>query len=642
MKQIKANQKKADRKKMSKWIFDRFLRRFSVRGRIISSFMLIMLFAGSIAPIILYSLNSLVTRLEQVTNKDTKVERLLLQASRRVSISQLNLNRYIQDATDSPFEALDDVNVALRDLQEARDTTSDIEQEQIIRLIIRNLEIYRQDISNLQKAHVAKNEDEVARFEALLEKNSSTIGSRLDLLVSQNVQNVSAANDAVLRDARASARAGLTLIAIGFVLALSVSTLISLSITRPLKDLRSGAESFQITQEYTNIGEAGNDEFTVIAGIFNNLTRQVSDLINSLEKRVTVRTNELNNAVHYIERRARQFEAITKVSRSISGSTSLQELLPAITQVISEQFNFYHVGVFLTDENRQYAILAAANSEGGKRMLNRRHQLRVGEQGIVGYAVSAGKARIALDVGQDVVFFNNPDLPETHSEMALPLTINGSIIGALDIQSKESNAFSNEDIEALSALADQVSLAIQNARLFDQSRKTVTEAESIQRQYLRESWKRIPEEENFVGYRYSAVGATPLEANAEESIATPTISVPIMLRGELIGALSVQTPQKERISKDQMDLVKAIAERVALSAENARLFNETSRRAERERIVADISAKIGSSFQTQNILRTAAKELSELLEQADVIIKLEPPKSANPPAPQQPAQESER
>lgn len=627
---------------MSKWIFDRFLRRFSVRGRIISSFMLIMLFAGSIAPIILYSLNSLVTRLEQVTNKDTKVERLLLQASRRVSISQLNLNRYIQDATDSPFEALDDVNVALRDLQEARDTTSDIEQEQIIRLIIRNLEIYRQDISNLQKAHVAKNEDEVARFEALLEKNSSTIGSRLDLLVSQNVQNVSAANDAVLRDARASARAGLTLIAIGFVLALSVSTLISLSITRPLKDLRSGAESFQITQEYTNIGEAGNDEFTVIAGIFNNLTRQVSDLINSLEKRVTVRTNELNNAVHYIERRARQFEAITKVSRSISGSTSLQELLPAITQVISEQFNFYHVGVFLTDENRQYAILAAANSEGGKRMLNRRHQLRVGEQGIVGYAVSAGKARIALDVGQDVVFFNNPDLPETHSEMALPLTINGSIIGALDIQSKESNAFSNEDIEALSALADQVSLAIQNARLFDQSRKTVTEAESIQRQYLRESWKRIPEEENFVGYRYSAVGATPLEANAEESIATPTISVPIMLRGELIGALSVQTPQKERISKDQMDLVKAIAERVALSAENARLFNETSRRAERERIVADISAKIGSSFQTQNILRTAAKELSELLEQADVIIKLEPPKSANPPAPQQPAQESER
>ncbi|GAB4541120.1 MAG: hypothetical protein Fur002_09010 [Anaerolineales bacterium] len=619
---------------MSNWIFDRFLRRFSVQARIIGSFMLIMLFAGAIAPVILYSLNSLVVRLEQVTNRDTKVERLLLQASRRVAISQLNLNRYIQDLTPSPFEALDDVNLALRDLQEARDLTSNEEQGQVIRLLIRNLEIYRQDISNLQKAHISKNEDEVARLESQLQKNSSDIGVRLDLLVSQNVKTVSAANDAVLSDARDSARAGLILIAVGFLLALSVSMLVSLSVTRPLKDLRSGAEAFQLTQQYTNIGESGKDEFTIIAGIFNSLTRQVSDLINSLEKRVTVRTNELNNAVRYIERRAKQFEAITKVARSVSVSTSLKELLPAITQVISEQFGFYHVGVFLNDESGQYAILAAANSEGGKRMLNRRHQLRVGEQGIVGYAVSAGKPRIALDVGQDVVFFNNPDLPETHSEMALPLIVSGKIIGALDIQSKESNAFSSEDVEALSALADQVSLAIQNARLFDQSRKTVAEAESIQRQYLRENWKRIPEEENFIGYRYSAVGATPLEVNADSATAAaPAVHVPVMLRGELIGTLSVQTPQHERLSADQMDLVKAIAERVALSAENARLFNETSRRAERERVVADISAKIGSSFQTQSILQTAAKELSELLEQADVIIKIEPPKSANTPAP---------
>ncbi len=617
---------------MAKWVFDKFLRRIPVRIRIIGSFMLIMLLAGSIAPIILFSLNSLVARLGQVTNVDTKIERLLLIASQRVVVSQLDLNRYIQDLAASPFEALDDSNQALRNLKEAKSLATNATQIQTIDQIIRSLEIYRQQITDLQKAHMAGNNSDATRLASQLQKLGNDISARLELVVNDNVAQVTKTNDEVFSDAQQSGRVGLIMVIVGFFLALTASTLIALSITRPLAELRASAETFQKGGVYT-IHVSGADELTVIADIFNKLTKQVRELIAGLESRVSERTIELNTAVAYIERRAKQFEAITKVSQSINTTVSLQELLPYISQVISQQFGFYHVGIFLNDANSQYAILAAANSEGGKRMLKRGHQLRIGEQGIVGYATSTGKPRIALDVGQDVVYFNNPDLPETHSEMALPLSIAGKIEGALDIQSAESNAFSDEDVEVLSGLAEQVSLAIQNARLFDQTRKTLAEAEAIQRQYLRDTWSRLPKEEKFTGFRYSALGATLIKENeeaADSNNKNSEFAVPILLRGETIGTLSVQMPRQENVSADQIDLINAVAERVALSAENARLFDETSRRAERERVVSDISSKIGSSFQTESILQTTAQELSALLENADVIIKLQPPSKTAP------------
>jgi putative methionine-R-sulfoxide reductase with GAF domain len=220
----------------------------------------------------------------------------------------------------------------------------------------------------------------------------------------------------------------------------------------------------------------------------------LSEMRNALEKRVEERTKEIENEQVKALRRSRQFEGIARVSRAISKTRNLQEVLSQIAQAISEQFDFYHVGIFLNDAVNQYAILSAANSEGGKRMLDRGHQLKIGEQGIVGFVTGSGTPRIALDVGTDNVYFNNPDLPLTHSEMALPLKSGNDTIGALDIQSIEQNAFSDDDIEVLESLADQVSLAIQNARLFDQTNKLLSEAEAIQKQYQRNTWGRLSRE----------------------------------------------------------------------------------------------------------------------------------------------------
>ncbi|MCC7118004.1 MAG: GAF domain-containing protein [Anaerolineales bacterium] len=352
---------------------------------------------------------------------------------------------------------------------------------------------------------------------------------------------------------------------------------------------------------------------------------ELKDLTEGLERRVTDRTQALEAQERLALRRSRQFEGVTQVSKAINATRNLSELLPQITQVISERFGFYHVGIFLNDALNQYAVLSAANSSGGQTMLQRGHQLKIGAQGIVGYVTKSGTPRIALDVGADSVHFNNPYLPGTRSEMALPLKSGDEIIGALDIQSYESNAFSHEDIEALEALADQVSLAIQNTRLLDQTNRLLAESESLQRQYQKDTWSRLAREKKIGGYKYTITGATPLdekEADQKPDEAKKEVHVPIALRGENIGSLVVHVPANEKVSADQMDLIKAVAERVALSAENARLFEETARRAEREQFISDIAAKISASVRTESILKTTAKELNQVLDGAEVVIKL--------------------
>lgn len=360
--------------------------------------------------------------------------------------------------------------------------------------------------------------------------------------------------------------------------------------------------------------------------------RALKDLQTTLERRVAERTDELRQrglelelANSQIHRRAAQFEALAQVMQATTSVRDLQELLPRIASVISERFGFYHVGVFLLDKANEYAILSATNSEGGRKMLDRKHRLRVGEEGIVGYVTSTGKARIALDVGQDPVFFNNPDLPETHSELALPLQSEGRIVGALDVQSSETGAFSDQDVRMLSLLADQVSLAIENARLFEETRTALAEAEAVTRQFIREAWSRLPAEHQLLGYRYSVAGAAPLDRPVELTEAgsgkgTDRLIVPIILRGETIGHLVVQSPAGGEPSHEQIDLIKAVAERVALSAENARLFEETRRRAERERTVSDITGKIRSMPDPQAMVQTAIDELRKALDATRVEI----------------------
>lgn len=358
-----------------------------------------------------------------------------------------------------------------------------------------------------------------------------------------------------------------------------------------------------------------------------DLERRVQERSHEAQKRTTELTkqaSELQKANAALERRADQLEALADVMQAIGSVRDLQQLLPFIADTISERFGFYHVGIYFIDEASEYAVLTATNSEGGKKMLKRKHRLRVGEQGIVGNVTAAGTPRVAMDVGKDAVFFNNLELPDTHSEMALPLMSRNRVVGALDVQSKERGAFTPEDVQMLSLLAHQVSLAIENARLFDETRRALSEAEAIGRQNARQAWSKLPVEQNLLGYRYTQAGSSLLDspvnlteaANGQGSrkeTEASRVVVPIELRGETIGTLVIQSPSSHVMNGDQMDLIRAVAERVAISAENARLFDETTRRAERERLVSDITGKIRSVNDPQSMIQTAMEELRKAL-----------------------------
>ena len=360
-----------------------------------------------------------------------------------------------------------------------------------------------------------------------------------------------------------------------------------------------------------------------------------------LEKLVQARTSELELANQYNERRAKQFEAIAQVSRAINQTQSLQDLLPQITQLISEQFNFYHVGIFLLDTNNEYAVLAASNSEGGQKMLAHNHKLKVGQVGIVGNVAGTSTPRIALDTGADAIYFNNPDLPETRSEMALPLFRSGEkLIGIIDVQSTEQNAFGQDDIQVLTTLADQVSIAIANARLYEDTQKALLESEMLYRRDIQTGWVKFTRSQKLAGIRRRGMKSNlllePMELpGAAEVIRSGDIyqkkadddkstqmTIPMKLRGEIVGMLNIKTDDERTWRSDEMDIITAIIERAALSIETARLLNESQKRAIREQTISQISAKIGSGVEIETILKTAVRELGTQIGGARVTVEI--------------------
>jgi GAF domain-containing protein len=171
-------------------------------------------------------------------------------------------------------------------------------------------------------------------------------------------------------------------------------------------------------------------------------------------------------------------QTAAEVSRAASSILDVGELINTSVNYIHDQFTFYYVGLFLIDEAGQWAVLRAGTGEAGRIQLERNHQLEIGGESMIGWSVANRQARIALDVGEEAVHFKNPILPDTHSEMALPLISRDEVIGAITVQSIERGAFSDEDITLLQTMADQLANAIVNARLFENADQAQKEAEA--------------------------------------------------------------------------------------------------------------------------------------------------------------------
>ncbi|MEP6894764.1 MAG: GAF domain-containing protein [Chloroflexota bacterium] len=361
---------------------------------------------------------------------------------------------------------------------------------------------------------------------------------------------------------------------------------------------------------------------------FQRSEKVLASINAELELRVNDRTSELVAANQQIQSRAKQLQIVAEVARTAASIQDLNQLLNSLTHLISRQFGYYHVGIFLMDEQNQYAILEAANTEGGLTMLKRGHRLKVGEQGIVGFVTSRGEARIALDIGSDAVFFDNPDLPNTRSELALPLKISEKIIGALDLQSTEEGAFSEEDVSVLSILADQVAIAIQNARSSEQAQRSLQEAAIATKQLSGEAWKGYAKTVQTKGYRYDGVKSDALMDVAASQNQNDALSIPVQLRGQTIGHLRLKASDGTRKwSEDERAIAESTAERVALAMEGARLLEEAQKRATRETFLSEIGTKLGASFQLDSILRDTVEELGQTLKGSTISFQLVNPLS---------------
>jgi GAF domain-containing protein len=204
------------------------------------------------------------------------------------------------------------------------------------------------------------------------------------------------------------------------------------------------------------------------------------------------------------------------------------------------------------------------------------------------------------------------------------------------VQSVEANAFNQEDVEVLSTLADQVSIAIQNARFFRESQKLLVEAQSATSNYIVEAWKVLRPTFARIGYQKSGTLIKPLEklldgehirqaVESGETVAqSSNLTVPIRLHGQVIGVMNLQIPQNHTWNSDEVDIAEAVAERLSLAIETSTLLQASQHRADIERVTADIAGKLSSSSRFETILQTAAQELSRALGGSDVLVQLEP------------------
>jgi GAF domain-containing protein/HAMP domain-containing protein len=501
------------------------------------------------------------------------------------------------------------------------------------------------------------------------------------------------------RDVTAALRVpGVTLIIIAavilgsMVIAVSAGFLTARRIVRPIEALAATAQMIgdgDLTQEAE---VSTNDEIGALARIFNGMTVQLRSLIGGLEQRVADRTRELEDMAETLvargeelentlaelrnreieledavrlqeearrrqevinrelqvaneatRRRSAQLQATADVSRAIAQLRDPDDLLRRVTHLISQHFGFYHVGIFLIDDAGRNAVLRAANSEEGQRMLARGHRLSVGGQGIVGYVTDTGRPRIALDVGADAVYFDNPDLPETRSEMALPLRRGTEVIGALDVQSIAANAFDEQDAAVLQTLADQVSTALENAWLFARTEAALAEADAIHQQFLRQEWTRYIQQASAPRHEYllsgwESLAGQPLPAgdaalekgtmvalSGDADSGGAALAVPIKLRDQVIGVLDLQEADGERHwSEGEIALAQAVAERMAQAIESARLFEQMQMRARRERLTSQITARIRAMSSVQDMLRVTSEELGKALDVDRSVVRLRP------------------
>jgi GAF domain-containing protein len=336
------------------------------------------------------------------------------------------------------------------------------------------------------------------------------------------------------------------------------------------------------------------------------LVNQLKEERESLENHVDLRASD-------IQRTLTQVKTAAEISSTISQISDPDSLFQQVVDLIQTRMGLYYVGLFRVDEFRQYAVLGAGTGEAGQTMLLHNHRLQIGAASMIGWCIANRQPRIALDVGEEAVRFNNPLLPRTRSELALPILSHGEAVGALTVQSEQPEAFDQNDIIVLQGIADGLAAAIENTRLVAELKQNLDELRSLNRNYLTQAWTEVIEEKGAGTFYYENPGPG--------STGKIPVEIPIVLREQTIAHLTLEIDET-RLSADEMSFLDAIATQTALALENARLVQETERRVVQELKLNEMSARFSRSNDIETILKAVVEELGQLPSVSEVSVEL--------------------
>jgi GAF domain-containing protein len=400
-------------------------------------------------------------------------------------------------------------------------------------------------------------------------------------------------------------------------------------------------------------------------GVYDDETANLLSAI-AAQASVAIRNAQL---FEQIQDRSRQLQTAAEVSRAASSILEPNPLIQQTVNLIRDRFDLYYVGMFLVDEAGlwtqepgRWAVLLAGTGEAGRIQIERAHKLEIGGGSMIGQCISTAEAQVSQHVGDEEQRFVNPLLPETRSEMALPLVSRGQVMGAMTIQSEEVAAFTDEDISVLQTMADQVANALQNANLFNQTQAraeelsvlnemgreltSVLEIQAIVRSiYLYSS--RLLDTSTFlialsdpdtqiISYPLATennneitIPSQKLEAGMTEYVLRTRqpllihediegwlreqgvelkvvgfipqswLGVPMLVGDQAIGIIAVQSELRQHFNNQHRDLLVAIASQSAIAIQNARLFTQTQDALAETEALLNVTKVASSSLELQ-------------------------------------------
>lgn len=416
----------------------------------------------------------------------------------------------------------------------------------------------------------------------------------------------------------------LILAAIGLALAITFVVILTRAVAPALDRLR---------RVVRGIGE-GDYNLTVTDRGRGDEVGALADAVVFAQENVRVRVADLEAR---LASRARDIAATQDISRFAATQRDLQVLMDSVVDLIVERFPIiYHAQIFLLDNDGAYAVVRASTGEVGRRLLERGHRLAVGSVSVIGQVTETGRVVVARDTSTSPVHRRNEFLPETRAELAIPLKFGDTVIGALDVQSKLRDAFNEDLINVLQTMADQIAIAIQNARLYAEAQERAAVVDEINRRATQRAWEEFMRDRRRealieeAGYpvptemsdlRRRAIASREIAIGEETPRNTVPVAVPIALRGEVLGAVEWEIPA-QGFGEDKLELARELANRLAISLDNARLFSDSRRAAERERVVNTIAAKLIAQSTIDDILHTAVREVGQALKVPNVAIRL--------------------